>query len=448
MTGTGWMVTSMRQALLAAFVVALPWGAHATPADTYGALARGVATAGAQTASADDAGAAYYNPAGFGLGAASGKVSFSLGYSAGAPSLRVDRTRTEGAVRYPTQDPPYRGWETLGLMVPLGGKLQHKVALGMLLYHPQDKLVRVQAFSPRYPQWLRYQSGTDRMELDIGFGAKLGRYVSVGAGVHVLAGLEGVVDFDMDLFERRIEKRDLTFDLITRVSPTLGVIVTPAEKLRVGLSFRGSNQLDVSQPNVIGLGDVGTLDLIVEGTVHFTPQQFAAGVSYEVRERLKLNVDLRAHRWSQAPHPAVQVKVGIKGEVPEGLGLDEVLTFQTNDPDPGFVTIVVPSFAAEYTFPDKVTQVRGGYAFRPSYVPDQTGRSNFLDTNTHLLGLGATFQFQDPSGVFTQPLKFDLAAQGQLLQTRFADKPDGDLVGDFSYGGFAFAASAALRYEF
>ncbi len=28
--------------------------------------------------------------------------------------------------------------------------------------------------------------------------------------------------------------------------------------------------------------------------------------------------------------------------------------------------------------------VRGGYAFRPTYVPNQTGKSNFLDNTAHI----------------------------------------------------------------
>lgn len=424
--------------------------ARATPAETYGALTHGFATVGAQTSAAEDAGAAYYNPAGLGLGAKAGKTSVSLGFAGSVPNLDVERASPNGAGarRYPTQTPPNRGWATLGALFPLGGMLENKVALGALLYHPQDKLVRVQAISPRNPQWLRYQSSTDRMELDVGLGARIGEYLALGVGAHVFAGLEGVVDFDMDLFERRIDKRDLTFDLKTSASLNAGVIVTPLDVLRVGIVYRGANRLDVSQPNVIGLGDIGTLDLVVKGTVHYTPQQFGAGITYDALDTLRLTADFRYHRWSQAPYPAMQVKVGITGEVPEGLGLDDVLAFETNDPEPGFQDVLVSAFAAEFIFPDKVTHLRGGYAFRPSYVPDQTGRSNFLDNSAHLFGLGATFQFFDPTRIFTHPLKFDVAAQGQILATRTVQKPGGDPVGNYSFGGFVFAASAALRYEF
>lgn len=444
MSGKGTTVLTMLA------VVVLSATAHATPADTYGAMPQGVATAGAQTSATKDAGASYYNPAGLGIGAASGKTSIAIGYAAGMPSLNVDRTKNDGpgVDRHPTREPEYRGWQTLSALFPLGGVLEHKVAIGLLFYHPQDKLIRVQALSPRDPQWLRYESSTDRMELDIGFGAKVGRYVSFGAGVHVLAGLEGNVDFDIELFERRVGKRDLTFDLVTRMAPNLGLIVTPTDRWRVGFVFRGSNRLDISQPTILGLGDIGTLDLLIEGTVHYTPQQFGLGATFDVNERLSVSADFRYHRWSQAPHPAVSVKVGLDGEVPEGLGLDEVMAFETNDAPPGFQDVLVSALAVEYTFPDEVTQVRGGYAWRPSYVPDQVHKTNYLDASSHLLGVGATFRFHDPTRIFSQPLMLDIAAQGQFLQGRLAKKQGGDLVGDYMYGGFVMAASAALRYEF
>lgn len=432
------------------FIGTLSFSAHATPGDTYGALPDGVATVGAQTSQATGAGATYYNPAGLGLGAAAGKASIFVGYAAGIPALDVDRTKGDGpgTTKHPTHEAEYRGWHTLGALFPLGGMLEHKAALGFLLYHPQDKLIRVRTLSPRDPQWLRYESSTDRMELDVAFGAKLGRHVSIGAGVHVLAGLVGDVDFDIDLFERRVEKRELTFDLVTRIAPNVGVIVTPLDRLRLGFVFRGSSRLDISQPTVLGLGDMGTLNLLIEGTVHYTPQQFGFGATFDVLERLSLSLDLRYHRWSQAPHPAVSVKVGLDGEVPEGLGLDEVMAFETNDAPPGFQDILVSALAVEYTFPDESTQVRGGYAWRPSYVPDQVRRTNYLDASSHLLGVGATFRFHDPTGIFSQPLMLDLAAQGQFLQSRLAKKQAGDLVGDYMYGGFVGAASAGIRYEF
>ena len=62
-------------------VASVPRPAGASPTDTFGALPAGTATAGAQTASATDIGAVYYNPANLGVGGAAGHASLSLGYA-------------------------------------------------------------------------------------------------------------------------------------------------------------------------------------------------------------------------------------------------------------------------------------------------------------------------------------------------------------------------------
>lgn len=424
--------------------------ALASPADTYGLLGRGVATAGVQTALADDAASAYYNPAGFGLGAAAGKTSVQVGYAFGAPAFSVDRTtKPESESQYKTELPGYQGYASVAALFPLGGMLENKAALGLTMYMPQDKLARVESLDPKSPQWTRYQSSLDRLVLSVGAGAKLGKYVAVGAGAQVLAGLDGRVFFDIELFDKRVDRRDLSFALKNSISPVAGVTVTPHEKVRVAFAFRGSNELRVNQPNTIVLGDIGTLQLDVSGVVHYTPLELSTGVSFAPTKNLVLAADVKYQRWSVAPNPAMQVKVGITGEIPEGLGLDKALAMQSVDGETGFRDIAVVGVAAEYTFKDDVTKIRGGYSFRPSYVPDQNQQTNFLDNNTHLLGAGLTFQFSDPTQVFTKPIKVDLAAQAQYLASRTVTKKQpADVVGSYSFGGIAVAGNVALRYEF
>lgn len=431
------------------------WGgvALASPSDTYGATPRGVATAGALTAGADDGSSAYYNPAGLGLGAAGGKASVSVGYLAGVPLMGINRELGDAAhlAAQPTSLPPSQGFAAVSALFPLGGKLANKAALGLLMYHPQDKLVRVQLIDPHQPQWTRFSSSPDRLELAVGLGVRFGDKVAVGVGANVLAGLSGTVDFQIDLLAKRVDRRNLDFALKTTAAPIAGFTVTPTDKLRLSFAYRGALSLALSQPNIINLGDIGTLVLDVSGVVHYTPHELAAGVSFEPTESLRVMVDAKFAMWSLAPYPAAQVQVKLQGQVPEALGLDKALSFGTKDPSPGFKNTLTPSVAVEYTFPDKVTRLRGGYAFRPTYVPDQVlSRSNFLDNSAHVLGLGATFQFHDPSEVFTQPLKIDLAAQGQLMQRRDVkkDQRTSDPVGNYDFGGAAIAASASIRYEF
>lgn len=425
-----------------------PARARANPADLYGAFPRGAASVGTLTAAADDVSATYYNPAGLSFGAESGETQLQLGYGAGVPLLGVDRHRADSKIA--TRDPGWQGWVDVGALIPLRGKLAPwKPAIGFLMFHPQDKLVRVEALDPKYPQFLRYQAAPDRMVIALGAGFQVGRYLALGLGMQVLASMGGEVNFGIELFERRVERRDVSLEMQTKPSPTAGIIVRPNDRLRIGLSARGELGLDLNLPNVIGLGDLGTLELGISGVMHYTPPQLAVGAQYQVTDDLKLALDLKLDLWGFAPSPALDVQVKLRGEIPEGLGLDEALSFGSNDGPPGFIHVVTPSLSGEWRMPDKVSTLRFGYAYRPTFVPDQLGSTNWLDNTAHVLAAGATFGFVDPSGIFSKPLKLDLAAQGQVMQPRSVDKTqERDAVGDYDFGGVVLAFSTAVRYDF
>jgi long-subunit fatty acid transport protein len=442
--------TFARAAALAA-ALALASAARASPADTVGLFSRGIATAGTQTAAADDAGAAYYNPAGLALAAQDGDVSIQLGYAAALPFVDVNRTGSAARqARFPTRLPESAGLLSFGAVFPLGGKLENKAAIGLAVYHPQDKLIRVEAHEPRNPHFLRLQSATDREVIALSFAARPHPMLSLGVGANMLAALGGRIDFDMELFEKRVERRDLIAAM--RTTPTLvaGAMFTPNETIRVGLAYRQANLLEVTLPTTVGLGDVGTLFLDVRSLMHYTPHELALGASVRPSEDLRVSFDLRWHLWSLAPNPAVGVRVELRGEVPEGLGLDRAFNFTAPDPATGFANTLTPSVAAEYRLPGGGTWLRAGYALRPTFVPNQVqSSSNWLDNTAHVLGFGASIRFLDPLEVFALPLHLDLGGQLQALQRREVRKlQDNDPVGNYDFGGVVLAFSGALRYEF
>jgi long-subunit fatty acid transport protein len=259
--------------------------------------------------------------------------------------------------------------------------------------------------------------------------------------------LTGTVNFNIDIFSRTVNRRDLTFNLEPSAAPSAGIIVSPNRDLRFALSYRGPLDLKVRQPNNINIG-VAEFDLVVQGSVLYTPHQIAMGVQYRPTLRWVLSADLKLDLWSKAPAPGAQLNVKVKGEAVEGLAGD-AFDFGSKDGATGFQNTWTPSLSGEYDFPSQGAKVRAGYAFRPPYVPNQNGSTNWLDTSTHLFGAGASIQFHDPLEVFSQPLYADLAAQLQVAQTREVVKnSSADPVGNYKFGGVAMAATAGLRYEF
>jgi long-chain fatty acid transport protein len=68
--------------------------------------------------------------------------------------------------------------------------------------------------------------------------------------------------------------------------------------------------------------------------------------------------------------------------------------------------------------PSSSLELRGGYTFVPTPVPEQTGASNVFDNARH--GLAAGFSAELPERLL--PLRLDLAFRVDLLAPRSHDK--------------------------
>ena len=69
--------------------------------------------------------------------------------------------------------------------------------------------------------------------------------------------------------------------------------------------------------------------------------------------------------------------------------------------------------------------MRGGAYVRPAITPDQTGTTNYLDNFTENFSAGATFSFDDPLRVFTEPVHFDISAGLLVANERDVTKSAG-----------------------
>src|SRR5690242_3850161 len=112
----------------------------------------------------------------------------------------------------------------------------------------------------------------------------------------------------------------------------------------------------------------------------------------------------------------------------------------------GFSDIVVPRAGAEWR-PLERLALRLGYLLRPTPVPDQTGRTNFLDSMAHLVSLGGGWSFDDPLKM-ARALTVDAAAQLTILQDRAVVKSGANKNPNYHFGGTHLALSLALKYEF
>jgi long-subunit fatty acid transport protein len=427
--------------LLAALLLFVP-AAYANPFELYGFTPRAMGMGGAMTAVGDDLGASFYNPAAL-LGHS--KTEFGLGFANTISNLYVNRGKAGTDFTHTSEVERSPRFE-MGIIFPLGGSLlKDRVVIGIGGGHPVGSLIRVQTVDEAHPQFYMYQSKAQRFALDFGLGVRIINGLSVGLGMQIIAEQKGKVNFALDVASRRFKARDITVDLNTVPTPTAGVLIEPNDSLKIGFSWRKEAQLYYEQPTSIDLGDLGALNLGVDGLAQYWPHVFSLGVSFKPSSRLLIVAQADYLLWSNAPNDQVHVKVTPTGNVLSALGLDSLLSVDSSDARMGFTNVLIPHLGIEYVAGEVVTLRAGGWV-RPSVVPEQNGVTNYLDNFTECFSAGGTLSFKDPLLVFSEPIHFDLGGQVIIANARSDKKQAADPTGNATWGGTLFSFSAMLRY--
>ena len=415
--------------------------ALANPFELYGFTPRAMAMASAMTAVSDDLAASFYNPAAL---VGHTRTELGIGFADTISALSVDRANASGRVK--TSQVQGTPRFELALIFPLGGNLlKDRAVLGIGAGHPVGSLVRVQTVDEAHPQFYMYQSKAQRFALNAALGVRLLKGVSLGGGLEVTAEQIGKVNFALDVASRQFRARDISVDLNTVATPTAGILIEPNDFVRIGFSWRKETQLYYEQPTRIDLGDLGALQLDVDGRTQYWPHVFSAGVSVKLGRKALISAQADYLLWSRAPNDQAHVKVTPKGPVMDALGLSSLLTVDSADARMGFANVLIPRLALEYGAASWLT-LRAGGSIRPPVTPDQSGTTNYLDNFTETAAAGATLRFSDPLQVFSEPVALDLGGQLIFANQRRSKKQAADETGSAAYGGMLFSFAAMLRY--
>jgi long-chain fatty acid transport protein len=432
----------MRRALGALLVLGCLAGpARANVFEEYGFGARAAAMGNAHVAASKDYTAAFYNPAALTVRKS---PHVGTGLNVVIPRLTITHDEAAGADAPADRLPQTNVGVNLGLLFPLGGLIDNRVAFGAGLYLPTIRVTRVDSLPAETPHFYRYNSLPDKIMLALGAAFEVHETVSVGVGYQFLGSLDGEARVALDLLTQRFTRKELKVDVHADTGILAGVHVRPMPGLSLGFSFRDALQLRYDLVTDVTIKDVGRLVADVRGTSLYTPQQFSWGAAYDPIERLTLSADLVWSRWSQAPDPTARFTVTLDGEP---LGFDS-LEADAAPVDLGAQDTVGPRAGAEWRM-DEAWAFRAGYALRPTPLPAQTGRTNYIDSDAHQVGLGVGFSFPDPLAIHRAPLTIDLAGQLSWLAARRAQKVDADdAVGSYESGGVIWNVATTIRHDF
>jgi long-chain fatty acid transport protein len=406
----------------------------ANPLDYYGYGSRASAMGNAYTALATDFTGVYYNPAAMVM---TEKASFGLGFSYYNIGLSTsDLAKNDQASDLKNIDPLY-GY-TLGFCLPLKGKLRGKAAFGLGTYFLGDWYY-IKARSPELnePEFVIDQIRNRRQEVALGVAYRPLKMFSFGLGAYIIPGGSGssTMTLDVPILQGKSGAYPPTFtvdwDITTKIAFLGGIHFQLNDRLAAGINFRDKIDMLFSIPVDMYLTNLGLVILEEQNAnthiishVSYTPRHVNLGVYYSPLPRLKLSGDLFWYEWSGYPNPAPTLKISSK--MKEGDLLAGIL--KTPDipanPSPGFHDTFSPNLGAEYQLIPAVA-LRGGYSFVPTPVPAQTGASNFLDMDRHILTLGTGISFQDPFAVFSKKILMDLHFQYHILAGQTIKKDTG-----------------------
>ena len=280
-----------------------------------------------------------------------------------------------------------------------------RAGLGLFAQTPPDYLVRAHAPFPEEPSFPLLVDRASALDLGVGLGIGFHQF-SFGAGVEVLAALRGKQAVGTSAVPSGVGT-----ELFPAWAPVLGLGVDFGQAGQLGVSFRSVLRADfdveVPAPKLADLVEIAPLN--VSGVAHYEPLKLDAEFSRGFGP-LRLLLGARYERWSAFPGwvgPTVVCPAGVACGTPE-------------PPPPDYSDIVSPRLGIEGTIDARVVEVglRGGYAFVPSPVPEQTGVSNTFDATRHAFGAGYRVGF--PRRVL--PLSFEGALRVDFLASRTHDK--------------------------
>jgi long-chain fatty acid transport protein len=377
--------------------------------DTFGYDSRATAMGGAYTAMGDELTATYYNPAAL---TEAGRIRAEFGYFITTPSLNFAGAGSSEELKVDAT----KGFN-LGMAVPLGDFYGSWV-WGFGFHNPQELAIRPRFHSPTEPYFLDYSNRTQELIVlpAIGFSPKFLPGLSAGLGITVVLDTEGKIiapSEPVDDDQIALTRSDLT--MVPTIATHAGLLYQPMENLRVGLAFRDKLVIDIDTVTIIPDFDT---DVSTHAATLFSPRQISLGVAYDPIEKLTVAFDLTWIDWSEYKPPFAMVEAFLLGsEDPK----------KSTDINPDFKDTYNPKLGIEYHLYDFL-DLRAGYSFEPSPVPDRTlkGTSNILDSHTQIFSGGFGLYLGELCDIpFLRILRIDGHLQFVSLTERKVEKNPG-----------------------
>jgi long-subunit fatty acid transport protein len=393
------MSTRSRHACLVALLVTLTGvrGAGATTASISGPGPRAQALAGAGATLDLGYEAAFQNPAAL---AFAEQPALSLGYGVTDTRLYLQRG-SEVEERFDTDQLQLT---LLGFVLPL--RLgEQQLVLGMASVSPSGFVARADLPLAEQPQFPLLVSRRQAIDVDLGLGIRPWRFLALGVGVRALSTLSGSAAVE------RVDGRSVTRvdDVLEPVlAPHAGVSAFFGESETFSVVWRAPLRADFDvELAAVDLDATQLPALNLAGVAHYDPLSLGAEYAHHFDDWSAL-FGVVYQRYSDAP-ALLPRTVDCPQDRPDCLAL----AGHSPKFEDTFDLHVAARYGLELTAVARA-ELRVGYAYLPSPLPEQRGAENLLDSARHRLALGYGLTLSKP----LPELGLDLALQIDRLVSR------------------------------
>lgn len=405
-----------------ALLLLAPRVAFASAQELYGVAPRDVAMAGAAVALGDHYGASYYDPAAL---ADAPRLRFTFVWFQADSVLEIDGERAPGV------DPARATSVGLVMPLPLQGMLKDRLAIGLVLHSPNEKLIRVYSRPATEPQFVLLQNHAQVLGLHVAGSIKIGKGFSTGFGMRLAADVRARVEIIGG--SRSLDTTSNGF-LSTTATPVFAARWAPSDSpWRVALVYRHRFRQVFATPAENNLGGLRTPTPGVKATTLYVPTQVVLGGAWEPRA-WTIATDVAYKQWSEFPDPTV-----VLGRIGESTA-----------PFPAFKDTVTMRVGVERRFETKhgTLALRGGAGFEPSPAPAMVDDYNLFDNDRLIAGLGTGFAVPWREG----RIRVDAGGQLHMLSARThtkdaANVPDGTDL-EYETGGNVFVGTLGVTWEY
>jgi len=295
-----------------------------------------------------------------------------------------------------------------------------RLGVGLLQRFPSSGVAQWRVAAPLEPTLLLHESWYRRSETHVAVAMGDGA-LRVGVGVALLPSVAADAGALLEGSGADLRISDASLDLHVgpEIAPTLGLqwdqgsfCLGLAWRSRRGALLTRRYSLGETSPAAAGGEAKPLLSQTLRVTAHGDPWTLAGGVALRPLPSLLLLGHLEWARWSELPSPSAT------GTAATGEGLEPPSPDVAPPPDPHFGDTLSVRAGAELDLPRLAgasPEVRVGYRWDPSPVPEQVGLDTFLDAPLHTASAGLGVRWEEAPWVGV-PVLVDLGVQWAWLQ--------------------------------